>query len=380
MDDITLYDKNNINSLVIPENKDAKYAYEYLVPMIKNGVKKYIKNIETDLKILKIDDVLLPVNINEREYENSYTSSLYAHYIAYAKEELWELKNPISEFICKIVLDIFGQCFKLFKINKAVYVNNWFLSTNLYLDLTKEQYKRITKFLKENYPDHAIIFRSLNDKLNKNEISNFKDLGYKMLGSRQVYIFDYDKRKKLNSKKRYKLNYDINLIQKGNFKISDINSDEAENVINLYNQLYLNKYSNYNPQFSTEFVSYSFKNNLINFKALYKGEKMYGVIGYYMRNNIMTTPILGYDMSVPQKDALYRMLSAQIILESEAQKCCINMSSGASQFKIQRGSEAVLEYSAILYSHLSVFRKSGYNLLLFVMNKIAIPIMRGKKL
>ena len=348
--------------------------------MIKVWVKKYIENIVTDLKILKIDDILLPVNINDAEYENSYTSSLYAHYVSYAKEELYELKNPTLEIILKTVLDILGHFYKLFKIDKVVYVNNWFLSTNLYIDLSKEQYEKITNFLKEKYPNRAIVFRSLNEKLLSNEIFYLKNLGYKMLGSRQVYIFDYNKRNILPSKKKYKLNYDIMLVQNGNYKVSTINEVHSEQVINLYNQLYLDKYSKYNPQFSAEFIKLGLDKKLLNFKALYKNEIMYGVIGYYMRNKVMTTPILGYDMSIAQTEALYRMLSAQIILESEIQKCTVNMSSGASHFKMHRGSIASVEYSALYYSHLAFCRKLGYKLLLFVINKIAIPMMKRQKL
>ena len=380
MGDITLYDKNNIDSLIVPDNKDAKYAYEYLVPMIKNGVKKYIKNIETDLKILKIDDILLPVNINVKEYENAYTSSLYAHYIAYAKEELWELKNPIAEFICKIVLNIFGGCFKLFQINKAVYINNWFLSTNLYLDLTKEQYKRITFFLKEKYPDYAIIFRSVNDNLMKNKISIFKDLGYKMLGSRQVYIFDYGKKSLLKGKDKNKLNKDLKLLQNSEYEVIHLNISNIKRVLDLYNQLYIDKYSKYNPQFSEDFITLCNNKNLLIFKLLSKNNEINAVLGYYKRNKVMTTPIFGYDMSYTKEEGLYRMLSAQLIFESENNGCTINMSSGASKFKLYRGSVASMEYSAILYSHLLFFRKLGYNLLLFVMNKIAIPIMKNRKL
>ncbi len=149
MDNVFLYDKDNITSLAVPNNEDAQYAYKYLAPMIRDGVKKYIKNIDTDLKILKIDNILLPVNINNKEYKNSYTSSLYAHYVSYTKEELYELKSPVLEFILKIVFDVLGIFYKLSKIDKVIYVNNWFLSTNLYPELTKEQYQRITNFLKE---------------------------------------------------------------------------------------------------------------------------------------------------------------------------------------------------------------------------------------
>ncbi len=380
MDNIFLYDKNNIDSLVIPDNEDAKYAYNYLTPMIKNGVKKYIKNIDSDLKILNIDDILLPVNINEKEYQNSYTSSLYAHYVSYAKEELHELKSPVLKFILKFILNILGYFYKLFEIDKVVYVNNWFLSTNLYLKLSKEQYKKISDFLKAKYPNYAIVFRSLNNSLLENEISYLKKLGYKMLGSRQVYIFDFNKRYKLKGKDKNKLYKDIKLLKNSEYKVADINNNCIRKALELYNQLYLDKYSEYNPQFSEEYIELCHKNNLLNFKLLSKDNKINAVLGYYKRNNIMTTPIFGYDTTLPKNEGLYRMLSAQLVLESEQNGCTINMSSGASKFKIYRGAIPSIEYSALYYSHLPFYRKSGYRLLLFVINKIAIPLIKSQKL
>jgi hypothetical protein len=380
MDNILLYDKSNIDSLIIPNNEDAKYAYNYLAPMIKDGVKKYIKNIDTELKILKIDDILLPVNFNNIEYTNSYTSSLYAHYVSYTKEELYELKNPVLEFILNTILNILGYFYKQSNIDKVVYVNNWFLSTNLYLELSKEQYQRITKFLKEKYPNYAIIFRSLNDNLLNKEITYLKDLGYKMLGSRQVYIFDYNKRAKLKGKDKNKLFKDIKLLKNSKYKVLDINNSYIKQALNLYNQLYLDKYSKFNPQFSEEYIKLCYENKLLNFKLLSKNNKINAVLGYYKRNNIMTTPIFGYDTALPKEEGLYRMLSAQLVLDSEQNGCTINMSSGASKFKIYRGAIPSIEYSALYYSHLPSYRRLGYKLLSFVINKIAIPMIKSQKL
>ena len=332
------------------------------------------------MKILKIDDILLPVNNNYAEHKNSYTSSLYAHYVSYTKEELYELKNPALEFILKTVLDILGSFYKLFKIDKVVYVNNWFLSTNLYLELTKEQYKRITDFFKEKYPKHAVVFRSLNENLLNREISYLKDLGYKMLGSRQVYIFDYNKRACLKGKDKNKLYKDIRLLKNSEYKVIDMENSYTKQTLKLYNQLYFDKYSKYNPQFSEEYIKLCNENNLLNFKLLSKDNKINAVLGYYKRNHVMTTPIFGYDTTLPKDEGLYRMLSAQLVLESEQNGCTINMSSGASKFKIYRGAISSIEYSALYCSHLPFYRKLGYRLLFFVINKIAIPMIKSQKL
>ena len=148
---IELYDKTNIDKLSRPSDFDGQYAYDYCVPMLQNGVQKYIKNVKTKLYLLKLDDTLLPININEAEYENSYVSSLYTHYVSYTITELKELKNAFLECMFKFLLSAIGIFLKIGKINKVVYVNNWFLSTNLYLNLTEGQLSEITIFLKDKF-------------------------------------------------------------------------------------------------------------------------------------------------------------------------------------------------------------------------------------
>lgn len=98
---IKIYDKTNIDELDFPLSEDGIYAKKYLTPYIKNRTSFYIDNVETDLKILSIDNLVLPITINDKEYNNSYVVSPYTHYVTYSKEELKELKNPLLEIILK---------------------------------------------------------------------------------------------------------------------------------------------------------------------------------------------------------------------------------------------------------------------------------------
>ena len=374
--DIVLYGRDNLADLTVPDNDDARYAYNYLSPMITGGVRKYIRNIDTELMILKIDELLLPVNICDKECGNSYTSSLYTHYVSYSAEELWELNNPRLEWFFKKVLSVLGWCCRRCQTDRVVYVNNWFLSTNLYPEITGEQYGRITEFLKKRYPGHAIVFRSLNEHSNSKDIGFLKELGYGLLGSRQVYIFDYDKRRRLTGKIKNKLNKDIRLLESGRYRVTDIREEQAAVAEKLYNQLYLDKYSLLNPQFSDDFYRLCISRKLLHFRVFSNDKGVCAVLGYYVRNHVMTTPVFGYDTSISQDQGVYRAMSAQLVLESENNGCTVNNSSGASKFKMWRGAVPALEYSAVYYRHLSLLRKTGYRLLRLLINGIAMKLIK----
>lgn len=381
MNTIKIYDKKNIDEIILPNNYDAKYAFDYFEHIIQNGVENYISNVKADVKLLVFDNLVLPLVFTEKQYRNSYVASLYTHYIAYAKEELWELNNKWLEFILKIFLNILGAIFKWGEINKVVYVNNWFLSTNLYPRITEEQLRQITVFLREKYPDRAIVFRSINDYLMKENLEHFKKLGYELLAGRQVYIFDKNKRTKLKGNPKYKLNKDIKRLENSSCEVVELTREyDLERVLNLYNQLYLNKYSLFNPQFNMDFLTESVAKKLFAFRAFVFDDRIDAVLGYFRRNETITTPIFGYDLSLPKETDLYKIMSARLVLEAEDCSANLNMSSGASKFKLYRGGVAAIEYNTVYFKHLSLRRKCIYRLAGLIYSKLALYLLKKYEL
>src|SRR5699024_2704102 len=161
---IKLYDEHNIDELTFPQTPDGQYAKNFLVPLIKDGTKAYIRNIDTKLYVLKIDDVVFPVSVNDKEYKNSYVCSPYTHYIQYAKDELYLIKSKFFRSILTFLLNCLSPIFKMNQVNKTVHINNWFVSTNLYPQLSSEQINTMTQFLKSKFPKHVLIFRSINQR------------------------------------------------------------------------------------------------------------------------------------------------------------------------------------------------------------------------
>jgi hypothetical protein len=105
---VKLYDAKNIDSIEWSTKKDGHLIRNYFESLMINGINKYIKNIETEIYLLEIDDILLPITLNQKEFSNSYVVSPYTHYISYAKEELWELGNKRLEAFLSYVIEGIG--------------------------------------------------------------------------------------------------------------------------------------------------------------------------------------------------------------------------------------------------------------------------------
>ncbi|WP_342045309.1 hypothetical protein [Bacillus sp. OTU530] len=376
---IKLHDKSTLHEIDWSTKQDGHYIRDYFTPILRNGAKYFIQNVNTKTYMLEVDHLLLPLTINDEEYENSYVCSPYTHYISYAKEELWELKNPLLEKLLLLPIQIMGHWFKRSQINKVVIVNNWFLSTNLYHQLTHKQLEQIALFLKEKFPAHAIMFRSLNRRLYPELFSRLSGLGFCPLFARSVYLCYPEKLQKMNRKSRKDLNNDRRLLRNSGYEILNQNAlteDEIKMVRKLYNQLYIEKYSEHNPIFTEEYYLNAFKHHLLEYRVLKKDGKIDGVIGFFTRDGILTTPILGYNTSLDKRKGLYRMLSYLILEEIVQNNYIGHFSAGAGRFKRSRGAEQENEYSFVYVQHLPKHRKHIWKILRFILQTIVEPLAR----
>ncbi|PYE49725.1 acetyltransferase (GNAT) family protein [Paenibacillus barcinonensis] len=380
---VTFYDRDSIQDMTWPGTADAKYARAYLEPMMKHGTMEYMSNVSTTLLLVCMDELVLPVTVNEEEYDNAYVCSPYTHYVTYAKQELSMLQRPMLEKGLSLLLGVLGWGMKKAKINKVVHVNNWLLSTNLYPAMTGEQAVRILEAVKQRYPQHTVIFRSLSARLHSEMIAKLQSAGCRSIPSRQIYLYQASDPSFGNAKSRWLLKRDKALLDKHGYElVSDAEMTEADipRIVELYRMLYLDKYSYDNPQFNERFIAAARTNGSLRIYGLRQQGRLDAVMGYFCRNGMMTTPLFGYDTDIPQSVGLYRMLSACLLEQARDNGVLLHESAGAAQFKRNRGAEADFEYSAVYDRHLPLHRRWYWALLDQLLNRIGVPLMRRMKL
>lgn len=379
MFNIKLHTKENIDQFSWPRN--CQYHKDYLLPFIKDGSEKYIANSKTQMALLQAREFLFPVTINNKEYESSYVCSPYNGYIIYSKDEISKLNNKTLRFGLNILTSATGFLLKSSKVNKIASVNNWLLSTNLYPNWSGENIELITDFLIKKFPDHTIMFRSLNNESNYKLLKQLRNNKYCCIPSRQIYLFNA---KKYNSSKNKNIRRDSEILNKIPYSISfheDITHKDYPRIVELYNQLYLNKHSRHNPQFTEECISLWHKKKLITMQGLRNKEGVLdGIVGHYERNNIYTNPLLGYDTNLPKSLGLYRALVSLASKKASEEKITRHASSGASKFKLLRGCAPEIEYSMIYIKHLPYYRRVIWSLLSYMLINIAVPILKKYKL
>ena len=381
---IHLFFADTIEQLPWPDSEDGSYARAYLTPLIQQSSQHFIDNVITTYMALLIDErIVLPLSLNQRDYANSYVCSPYTHYITYAKEELTLVQPAWLRRFFATIFTLLGLLGKACQMNNVVCVNNWLLSTNLYPSLSTQQVADILTFLKQRFPQHTIIFRSLNNHTTPMIMADLKRLGCTLLGSRQAYLLRPANPHALTSKARWLLKRDFALLAQYGYMTAtnkDLTENDIARIVELYNVLYLDKYSRSNPMFNEHFIRLALHEKILQLVALKKDGRIDAVLGYFSRNGVMTTPLFGYDTTLPQELGLYRMLSVVLFNIAKERDLLLHESSGAAQFKRNRGAHGEIEYSAIYAQHLPLYRRLYWNMLAFLLDNIGIPYMQQHKL
>lgn len=372
---VKLYDAHNIDGLSWPETAQGQFARQFLFPLVKEGTRAFIENVDTKMVALAVGDVVLPVTINDAQYENSYVCSPYGHYVSCALEAIEQVKNPVIAKSVRCLVNGLGKVLRKGQVNKAVIVNNWLFSTNLYPELSKETVQAIRDFLCHHFPDHSVIFLSIHNYTDSTFFQSLKTSGFKLIASREVCFLN-PKREGIFTSRIFKS--DFKLLRECGYEViseEEISSDQAERLESLYRAIYLDRHSLQNPIWTKHFFKRALENKGLKFKALRKEGKIDAIAGYYCVDETMVSPLLGYDITLTDAK-LYRLICTALTHEARHQNKLFHLSSGATFFKKIRRAEAAMEYNAIYVDHLSLARKFPWMVLKLISNSIGVAFMR----
>lgn len=370
-----IYTHHNLAKLAWPQTEFGDYARRYLTPMVTNGPQAYIANAQTELQVLSVDDIVLPVTPTTYHPQNSYVCSPYTHYVTYGQQEFAVLKNRPFELLLKLLFIPLAAYLRRTEFDKAVLVNNWLLSTNLYPGLTAIQIRSALKHLIAAFPDRAVIFRSV-DVRQTALLATLRELGCEMVFSRNVY---YQDPRSLSVQRAKQFRFDLKHFRRSPYQIvtgEEFADSDIPRIVQLYNALYLDKYSRYNPQFTPEFIRLALRQQLLTIRAFTLDGRIDAVMGYFTRQGLATPPLFGYDTSLPKTTGLYRLLSMLMSLEGLQHNLTVHFSAGVGRFKHLRGCLPSIEYNAVYHAHLPANRRRPWQLLRLLMDKTAIPIIQ----
>lgn len=345
------------------------------------ATRPFVANLDAEVALLEAGGRRLPVTVNDAEPDNAWVCSPHTTYVAYAREELRRNVRPALAAPLDLVCRAGGRALARARIDRAVALNNWMLSTNVYPMLDRPRLDGVVddavRQSRRRWPDHALWWRSLNDVQHRDWLAALAALGFTLVASRQVYLFDD---LPAAAARHANLKRDLHLLDRtplartdgGDFTTTDYDRIEA-----LYGQLYLDKYSRLNPRYTACFVRRWHAAGLLRFTGFRDDAgALVAIVGMFAQDGVVTAPIVGYDTALPQSLGLYRLLMASVLEAAMASDDTVNLSAGAAHFKRLRGGAPAIEYSAVLASHMPAPTRRAVAALGGLTTRIGIPVMR----
>lgn len=334
-----------------PPDPDSKLVSQWAQAFPTNVLTPNIENSTAEISALISQSTIFPLLISSPETSpQTWISSQYTHFIRYAREEAGKIPNPLTRTLLQPVIYLFDKASKWAQIDHAVYLNNFGVSTNLWPNVPTDNLICATQQCAQVFPDKTIILKSLDTNTNPEHVDQLRKNGFLLVPSRVIYTLPVNPAPNTRDFRR-----DRKLFRDGQYTVRDgstLSPNELTRCAELYSMLYIQKYSPYNPHYTTNYFLAVRDSGFLSFKILERHGTIDGVIGTYIRNGILTTPILGYDINKPRSYGLYRRLAMAIYYEAVAKGCTtINRSSGVGKFKKSRGAEAVTEFTAIYCKH-----------------------------
>lgn len=334
-----------------------------------------IRNLAAKMQSITVGQTTFPLTLSSGP--NCYICDPTVAYIDYAVEETRNFTTqPILQ---KTLLGLINACKPLLHatgLDHQVQPNNWLFSTNPVPTLTADDAAQLRDTLTNAHPDRAIVLRSLNMLADKTTMDALQGAGFKLIPLRQIYIFD----PAVSKKPTIDIKRDDKLYAATDYQIapaSDFSADDYSRAAELYDMLYLNKYTALNPQYTASFLAQAHQIGLLKITGLRGPDgTLDGIIGLFQNGDTLTVPILGYDTTKPQKLGLYRMLNVIGHTHAVTYHKFYNMSAGAAAFKRNRGAKPVIEYSAVYVAHLRLRARTATRITKALLDWIGVPLLK----
>jgi len=361
-----------------PDSGEGRVARAYLEPLIEHGTTFAAPNLDADLGVAIVDGLVVPFTVSRELEDQSYIVSPYTHYITYGAEEIEKLDTPALERPLRRVVAGLGRAFGRARFDRVVYVDNWLTSTTLHALLPRDAWRSLIDALRARFPDHAVVVRGVDRRTSAALREDLESLGARFVFSRRVLFQDPgDALRHRDGRKDQRL-LDRALAD-GSYRVIDLrelDDDGLSRVRDLYDLLYVEKWSRHNPQLTREYVIHAIRCGFLQGCALVSREgPIDGAFAAWVRHGLYYVPILGYDTGLPRERGLYRMLAALSSADALSRGVLVHDSAGVSDFKQNRGAVPQLEHLAVFDRHLPRHRRAPWRALGALMDHIGAPLI-----
>ncbi len=353
----------------------------YLRWILENGPSSAAPNIREDMLVLRVDETLVPVVVNRGKTRNCWLTSLIAFYFGEGSQELCAGIRPrIVGKALSNALRLLGSLLALGGMDRSVLVNNWLLTQNPPSRLSSHQLPELLSYLEHRFPGYLIVVSSLNRVLNCSSIDALLKRGGIPLTKRQVYFID---KNLVDCSRKRNVRSNIRLFRKAFVAESEPGIHRAsdhEIVRDLYRALYIEKYSRFNPDYTTEWFRLIDAIGWCSSRYLYRKEST-ELLAFCLDRTIDADNryflLAGYRKWDRKHNPLRGAYGAVLesFIASDVRR--LWLSAGVDEFKVHLGAMPCLEYDVLVLAHLGPVRRLRATLLYSTLSRLTDAYYRG---
>lgn len=363
------------DAVSVPSKENESQSHQILRKLLEKPSTEFIDNVKTKISVLNYANEVWALTVNEKEYDNALICSPYTTYVSYPIHTLKKFDKLWIKCLVLLNTAVMAALCRLTKFNQVVQVNNNLNSLIRHPKIFAERLPGLTLKLMQRYPLHAINFFRVNDVLDPELLLALKNRGYLVFPDRAAHVFFPEE----NYIRRSHTKRDLSLLNKNDYTIVQheaLTAEDAKRLAELYRLLFIDKHSKYNPVYTAAYFKEAICNHWHRYTALRNADgRIDGFISWFIRDDVMICGPLGYDSEVDRKSGLYRRLVALCLKFAHEKQIPFNMGGGSDEFKMNRGSQQVMEYTAVFCDHLPLYRQIPWKIMHWACNKLLKKIV-----
>jgi hypothetical protein len=357
-----------------PSLRPASCRLAYLVEFLRHGPDGFLRNGHgTRAYVAIAGDAVVPLVVNDGEVDDCHLVSPRAHYILYMIDEMRKIEPRWLSSTLQKALAVVGAAVTAGGLNRLVSIDNWLFTTSPINPVTITELRTLTRGLLSAFPTHALVYRCI-DPRQKRAWHYLSSCNYEFIMNRPVHEIDSARLALQNRYARRHTIRDQNLAKKGPLRARidvPLSEAEAERVASLYQMLYMEKLSrlnaHYTPAYFTQAVASGLA-KLVLYDRRDNGE-LAGFVTVFEDPGRFVYSLVGYDTSLdPKQFPVYRASYGTMTKVASDQGKLLFVSTGASSFKLKRGSYEWMEYEAFFVRHLPRKRQWAWRALARIIN------------
>ncbi len=197
---------------------------------------------------------------------------------------------------------------------------------------------------RELWPTHIPVIRSLDVVQTPATLATLHEGGWMFVPARQVWHSDTTDEAMWRKRDTHE---DQKLLKRTPLDRRDLVPADAAALVALYEQLYVGKYSRFNPRVRVPAVAELLATGGLSGEAFFDDGRMLSAYAAFTSSTQMTATMVGYELSEPTSRGLYRLAVAASLARAGERGLRLHMSAGTDRFKQLRGARPVIEYLAV---------------------------------